>query len=189
MTDPELRPSPPWLMDDMPAAEPGLVRGVLERVDAAGAIARAIRDAGDEVVVTGCGTSEHGAMGIAELKPADALGPGVRARAVAAFEAALDPQRAGTCIAVSHEGSTEFTLQALAAARARGAVTALVTARPEAAAGVADHVLPTPVVDASWCHTVGYLSPPARRRRDRGGAPARAPGRRRPRAPADPEAR
>jgi fructoselysine-6-P-deglycase FrlB-like protein len=70
-----------------------------------------------------------------------------------AFEASLDPQDGGVLIAVSHEGGTAATLAALAAAkRAR---TILITGKH----GPADIVVATPLVDASWCHTVGYVSP------------------------------
>ena len=63
-------------------------------------------------------------------------------------------------IAVSHEGGTWATVEALKAARAAGRPTALVTARPEGeAAAQADAVLATPEVDRSWCHTIGYTSP------------------------------
>ena len=43
------------------------------------------------------------------------------------------------------------------AAAANGARTILITARPEKAD--ADIVVGTPLVDTSWCHTVGYVSP------------------------------
>jgi fructoselysine-6-P-deglycase FrlB-like protein len=132
---PELRPGPPWAMEEMILLEPGLVGPIL----AAPAIA-------DPLVLTGCGTSEHAAMAGAAL-----LG----GRSRDAFEASLDPQRGGVLIAVSHEGGTAATLAALAAA---DAATILVTARPERARD-ADLVVATPLCDTSWCHTVGYLSP------------------------------
>ena len=77
-----------------------------------------------------------------------------------AFEAALEASPDGLVIGVSHEGETPATVAALAAARALGAETALVTANPRGpAAAEAGHVFATPLVDRSWCHTVGYLSP------------------------------
>jgi fructoselysine-6-P-deglycase FrlB-like protein len=75
------------------------------------------------------------------------------ARARDAFEAALGPQDGGVLIGVSHEGGTEATLAALRAAS--NARTILVTAKD----GPADIVVQTPLVDRSWCHTVGYVSP------------------------------
>jgi fructoselysine-6-P-deglycase FrlB-like protein len=142
---PELRPGPPWAMEEMILHEPGLVGPIL----AAPAIAEAralVRTAGEPLIFTGCGTSEHAAMAGAAL-----LGGVSRD----AFEASLDPQRGGVLIAVSHEGGTAATLAAIDAA---DAATILVTACPERARDV-DLVLATPLRDTSWCHTVGYLSP------------------------------
>ena len=100
----------------------------------------------DTVVVTGCGTSEHAAMAGAAL-----LG----ARSRDAFEACLDPQADGVLIAISHEAGTAATLAAMKATNAR---TILITAKPEVETG-ADLTIATPLVDTSWCHTVGYVSP------------------------------
>jgi glucosamine--fructose-6-phosphate aminotransferase (isomerizing) len=156
--EPELRPGPPWVMEDMILAEPGLVAPVLGSAAAAeaAALVRAAVAAREPVVLTGCGTSEHAAQAGAELLR-EALGaPGIVARD--AFEAALDPQTGGVVIGVSHEGQTQATLAAVRAAQATGARAALVTAMPEQAP--ADLlVVATPLRDRSWCHTVGYLSP------------------------------
>ena len=77
-----------------------------------------------------------------------------------AFEAALDPWPSGLCIGVSHEGETKATVAAMRAAREAGAATALITAAADRDAGEhADHIIATPLIDRSWCHTVGYLSP------------------------------
>ena len=63
-------------------------------------------------------------------------------------------------IAVSHEGATTATNAALAAARAAGARTALITVtRRSPGAALADLVVETEELDQGWCHTVGYLSP------------------------------
>src|SRR5690349_24848339 len=70
---PEVRPSPPWAMAEMIAAEPAVVGRIIERVVADGsasALAAAIRaaaEAGQPVIVTGCGTSEHAALGSAAI--------------------------------------------------------------------------------------------------------------------------
>src|SRR3954469_10413049 len=141
---PELRDGPPWAMEEMILAEPRLVEPILASPAAVEA-AESIREGGP-VVVVGCGTSEHAAMAGAAL-----LGD---ATARDAFEASLDPQDGGVLIAVSHEGGTAATLAALDAARG-AARTILVTARD----GDADIVVTTPLVDTSWCHTVGYVSP------------------------------
>ena len=144
---PELRPSPPWAMEEMIHAEPGLVEPILAS-SAVLEAAESIREGGP-VVIVGCGTSEHAAMAGA------ALIEGAVARD--AFEASLEPQRGGVCIGVSHEAGTAATLKALQAAAFNGARTVLITAKPEGAQ--ADIVVPTPLVDTSWCHTVGYVSP------------------------------
>src|SRR4051794_76014 len=141
---PELRAGPPWAMEEMILAQPGLVEPILA-LPAAVEAAESIREGGPLVIV-GCGTSEHAAMAGAAL-----LG----ARARDAFEASLDPQDGGVLIAVSHEGGTAATLAALAAGAENGARTILITAKD----GPADIVVQTPLIDTSWCHTVGYVSP------------------------------
>ena len=115
---PELRDGPPWAMEEMILAEPGLVAPILASPEALEA-AEWIRET-ETVVVTGCGTSEHAAMAGAAL-----LG----ARARDAFEASLDPQAEGVLIAISHEAGTAATLAAMRATSAR---TILITAKPEA---------------------------------------------------------
>jgi fructoselysine-6-P-deglycase FrlB-like protein len=161
---PELRAGPPWVTEEMVAAQPGAVRGLLDSPpDGLASVARTIRDAADArlpVTVVGCGTSEHGAMAVASLLAA-ALGAGWPAPVVArqALDAAEAPQRGGVCIGISHDGGTRATTLALEAAAAAGARTALVTARPGGtASGPAELVLVTPVHDDSWCHTVAYTS-------------------------------
>jgi glutamine---fructose-6-phosphate transaminase (isomerizing) len=155
---PELRPGPPWAMEEMIAAEPDLAAPILEQPAAAqlaGWVAAAAT-AGEPVLVVGCGTSEHAALGGAAML-SEALGrPAVRARD--AFEASLDPRDGGVLIAVSHEAATPATLAAATAAAGAGAQVALVTACPDRAPE-GPLVLPTPLRDTSWCHTVGYVSP------------------------------
>jgi fructoselysine-6-P-deglycase FrlB-like protein len=161
---PELRAGPPWVTEEMVAAQPDAVRGLLDSPpDGVGALAGTIREAADAglpVTVAGCGTSEHGAMAVASLLAA-ALGGGWPEPVVArqSLDAAEAPQRGGVCIGISHDGGTRATTLALEAAAAAGARTALVTARPGGTAAVpAELVLVTPVHDDSWCHTVAYTS-------------------------------
>jgi glutamine---fructose-6-phosphate transaminase (isomerizing) len=163
MTEPELRAGPPWVMQEMIAAQPELAEQMLASPDPAAApiaaeIAAALA-AGRPVTVTGCGTSEHAAHAIAALISSTAA-PERRAlvRARPAMSAALDPAD-GICLAVSHDGGTRATALAVAAAGAVGARTAVVTHEPSGsvATGV-DHVLVTPRHDESWCHTVAYTS-------------------------------
>src|SRR4051794_1398545 len=138
---PELRDGPPWVMEEMILAEPGIVDAILAD-EAAREAARWIE--GRPVLTTGCGTSEHAAM-------AGALLLGATSRD--SFEAALDPRDDGVLIAVSHSGETKATLAALEATSAR---TILIT---NSGSDAADLAIRTPLEDRSWCHTVGYLSP------------------------------
>ena len=145
-------------MEEMILRERELVPELLASAEArhAGALIRSALSAGEPVVLTGCGTSEHAAMAGAQLVN-EALGV-ESAIARDAFEASIEPQAGGVLVGISHEAGTTATLNALAAAGARGAHTILVTAVPEGAT-TAELVVRTPLRDRSWCHTVGYLSP------------------------------
>ena len=189
---PSRRDGPPWWMTEMIDAEPALsgrllrrlgvvrrssgVPGVPARLEApgrdtpAGRLAAAIRialEGGDPVVVTGCGTSEHGAMAFAAIVGDAAERAGLRGSgkpgsvlARQAFEASLAPQRGGLIIGISHEGGTGATLAAMNAAAARRAKVAAVTVSRSAPIGTLTAlVLETAEIDRSWCHTIGYLSP------------------------------
>ena len=157
---PELRTAPPWVMQEMIEAQPDLARAIAALdVAPVAALVRAAPRAGAPIVVTGCGTSEHAAQGIAEMI-SDMLGATAHVEARQAFEAALAPRPGGVCIGVTHDGGTGATIAALRAAAEAGATTVVITAKPDAqAAQTAAHVLVTPLRDRSWCHTVGYLSP------------------------------
>jgi len=191
LPQPSRRDGPPWWMTEMIAAEPALsgrilrrlgvvrrssgVPGVPPRLEApdrdtpAGRLATAIRSAlekGEPVVVTGCGTSEHGAMAFAAIVADAAARAGIRGAGrpgsvtvAQAFEASLAPQRGGLIIGISHEGGTGATIAALEAAAATGARTAAVTVHPASPIGRFGTVLATGEIDLGWCHTVGYLSP------------------------------
>lgn len=156
-------------MTEMIAAEPALAERCAARLMADGSAERLAGElrlaaaSGGPVTIVGCGTSEHGAMGAAEIideawRAAGLPGPGPVARQ--AFEASLDPQVGGLCIAISHDGATPATMAAAAAAARGGARTALITVSGDApaAAGI-DVVIETLERDQSYCHTVGYLSP------------------------------
>jgi len=175
-SQPSSRSGPPFHMTDMIEAEPAIAARILERHEAVGSaaaeLARVIRRtvrAGDQVVVTGCGTSEHAALGVAEIlrdavREADVRPPGHAARhepvAAQAFELSLDPPSTGLVIGISHEGGTAATNAALEAAKAAGARTAIITVTGRSpGAALADLVVETGELDQSWCHTVGYLSP------------------------------
>ena len=165
---PPVRPGPPYLMTEMIEAEPAFAERLLHRLLAGGAaadrLAQAMRStiaAGRDVVVVGCGTSEHGAMAAAAiLAPAFRAAGAGRIVARQALEAALAPQDAGLLVGISHEGGTWATNEALAAARGAQTLTALITVSDRSpGAALADIVVTTDEADQSWCHTVGYLSP------------------------------
>jgi glutamine---fructose-6-phosphate transaminase (isomerizing) len=168
-TMPPARSGPPFLMTEMIRAEPAFAERLLRRLlahgSAADRLAEAVRStivAGRDVVVVGCGTSEHGAMAAAAiLAPAARSTPGAgRVVARQALEAALAPQDAGLLVGISHEGGTWATNEALSAARGAGIRTALITVSERSpGAALADIVVTTDESDQSWCHTVGYLSP------------------------------
>jgi fructoselysine-6-P-deglycase FrlB-like protein len=161
-------------MTDMIAAEPGLARRLLGRLaapdGAAARLALAAREtatAGLPIITTGCGTSEHAALGTADilrdaLRRAGLPTSPALPMAAQAFELALDPLGAGLVVAISHEGATGATLAAMRASRAAGARVGLVTVSGRSpGAGLADAglVVETDELDQSWCHTVGYVSP------------------------------
>jgi glucosamine--fructose-6-phosphate aminotransferase (isomerizing) len=168
-TTPAWRDAPPYAMTEMIAAEPGLAERLVRRLagePSATALAGAVQAAalaGERIVITGCGTSEHAAMiGAALLDDAvRAAGVGdAQVASVQAFELLGRPQAARLLIAISHEGGTWATNQALTAAGDAGARTALVTISDRSpGAHIAELVVETAEQDQSWCHTVGYLSP------------------------------
>jgi fructoselysine-6-P-deglycase FrlB-like protein len=157
-------------MTDMIAAEPALSGRIIRRLAGSGTsaaeLAAAIRatiEAGEPVVVTGCGTSEHAALAVADIvreaaRAADLSDPACTSEQ--AFELSLDPPARGLVIAVTHDGGTAATNAALVAARDAGRRTAVITVSGRSPAGeLADIVVETGELDQGWCHTVGYLSP------------------------------
>jgi glucosamine--fructose-6-phosphate aminotransferase (isomerizing) len=175
---PSHRDRPPFHMTEMIEAEPALAARVLIRLaepdSGAAELAAAVREAarrGAAILVTGCGTSEHGALAVGEIlreamRSADLpwrLGEAGSPLGVQAFEAALDDGlavRGGLVIGVSHEGGTWATNLALERAKAAGAQIAMITCSDRSpGAALADIVVTTDEEDQSWCHTVGYLSP------------------------------
>ncbi len=175
---PERRDAPPFHMTEMIEAEPGLAARLLTRLaDPAGPAARlagavrAAAEAGKPILVTGCGTSEHGALATVEILREALRTAGLPWRlghagcpiAVQAFEGSLEDWLGGDgglVIGVSHEGGSWATNRALEQARSSGATTALITVSDRSpGAALADIVVTTDEQDQSWCHTVGYLSP------------------------------
>ena len=94
------------------------------------------------VLFSGCGTSFHAAQTGGE--------------AVQALELVLEPVReADVLVAVSHEGGTLLTLEAV---RAWSGPSWLVTGAPDSplARACDEVVVATPAIEESWCHTVSY---------------------------------
>ena len=166
---PSWRAAPPYHMTDMIAAEPAVAKRTVERLAGTGPAAdlaaaiRAALTAGEPVIVTGCGTSEHGAMAAVEILREAAVAAGLEGARVTseqAFELALAPPPRGLVIGISHEGASRATNAALAAARNAGAQTAVITVSGGSPAGaLAGIVVETGELDHGWCHTIGYLSP------------------------------
>jgi fructoselysine-6-P-deglycase FrlB-like protein len=167
---PSTRLGPPYHMTDMIAAEPSLARRVVERLAAfdssAASLAAEIRrtlEAGDPVILTGCGTSEHAALAAGEIlgeAARSAAFPSASVSSEQAFELSLAPPTRGLVIGISHEGGTTATNAALRAARDAGRSTAVITVSGRSPAGaLAGIVVETEELDHGWCHTVGYLSP------------------------------
>jgi glucosamine--fructose-6-phosphate aminotransferase (isomerizing) len=98
--------------------------------------------AGARVLFTGCGTSFHAAL---------ACGPATQALDVVLGAA----PEADVLVAISHEGGTKLTLEAV---RAFPGETWLVTGATESAiAQEVDHVVvATPAIEESYCHTASY---------------------------------
>jgi fructoselysine-6-P-deglycase FrlB-like protein len=167
-SQPSLLDGPPFHMTRMIEAEPAVIGRILERhadpASPAGELARAIESTvggGRPVVLTGCGTSEHGALAAAAiLRDAVLHERATLIWSAQAFELALDPPPDGLVIGVSHEGSTGATNAALTAAKGAGTRTALITVSDRSpGAALVDIVVETGELDQSWCHTVGYTSP------------------------------
>jgi glucosamine--fructose-6-phosphate aminotransferase (isomerizing) len=96
------------------------------------------------LLFTGCGTSFHAAQTGGE--------------AVQALDLATQPRRdADLLVALSHEGTTWITLEAV---RAWQGPTWLITGAQESPlASESDHVIVvTPEIEQSWCHTASYTS-------------------------------
>ncbi len=90
---PELRAAPPWVMEEMVASQPGLVVPIVADQQAR-VLAQVILDvdeSGEPNVATGCGTSEHGALAVAELLDAALRQRGARGGRVEARQALEAP--------------------------------------------------------------------------------------------------
>ncbi len=165
---PSLRPGPPYHMTDMIAAEPALARRIARRRRARtgrrgrprGVDPRRAGRPATRSSLTGCGTSEHGALAAAEIlrEAATAAGPrraadhptraGVRARR-------STRRRAASSSASRTRAATRATNAALSRRRGRPArgPRSSPSSRRSPAAGLADIVVETGELDQGWCHT------------------------------------
>lgn len=122
-------------------AQPEWLAGVAERVGE-----RRFPDG--RILFTGCGTSFHAAQAAADLAGGEAR---------QALELLLSPEQADLLVAISHEGTTPLTSEAVQAFRG---VTWLVTGAPESPlAQLAAEVVPAaPGIEDSYCHTKSYTA-------------------------------
>jgi glutamine---fructose-6-phosphate transaminase (isomerizing) len=120
-------------------AQPEWLAGVAERVGDR-------RFPEGRLLFTGCGTSFHAAQVAADL---------ARSEARQALELVLRPERADLLVAISHEGATPLTTEAV---EAFDGETWLVTGAPESPlAKLADEVIQVaPEIEDSYCHTKSY---------------------------------
>jgi glucosamine--fructose-6-phosphate aminotransferase (isomerizing) len=110
---------------------------------------------GSRVVVTGCGTSFHGAYYVQAVDHRiDGKGY-LETRAEQALECVLRPPRCDLLVLVSHEGETPMTLEA---ARAFDGPKWLVTGKAEGpiAELCEEVIVATPELETSYCHTASY---------------------------------
>jgi glucosamine--fructose-6-phosphate aminotransferase (isomerizing) len=122
-------------------AQPEWLAGVAERVGSR-------RFPGGRVLFTGCGTSFHAAQAAADLAGREAR---------QALELLQKPEEADLLVAISHEGTTPLTTEAV---RAFGGETWLVTGAPDSPlAELADEVIQVgPEIEESYCHTKSYTA-------------------------------
>jgi glutamine---fructose-6-phosphate transaminase (isomerizing) len=156
--EPQLRARPPWIMDEMITTQVDLPGRIVQSSSPV-VLAQCIDEAagaGDPIVFCGCGTSEHAGRAAAAILGEARPDASITARD--AFEVRLDPPARGLVVGVSHSAETAATLEAVENARHSGAESLLITAAPDLAPN-GMMVIPTPVYDESWCHTVAYTSP------------------------------
>ncbi len=159
-TAPPARTGHPYYMHDAIDAQPAALALVARANADALATAAARLRAVSRVWLAGIGTSWHAAL-VGELLFAHAGGLGGHARAFHSFELVTSwpPPPPGTgLVVISHRGSLPFSAEALAAAKASGAVTVAITGPGSDALDAADVVLRTAEQETSNAHTVSYTS-------------------------------
>lgn len=149
----------------MPPAEPSMMRrtmdgqasalaAILNDAEPAAAVAERLR--GRRVVAIGTGTSWHAAAQAAALLRAAGLDASAAQSADAAVDGPL-PGEDGALLAFSHTGAKQFTAQAIARARARGADIIQISG-----IGVAGADLATVQRERSSAYTASHLGALAR---------------------------
>ena len=155
---PATRAGHPYHMHDAIYAQPGALRLVGRGNEAVLAAAASTLSNAAHVVLSGTGSSWHAALvGAHLLARAGRLGARVRV----AFgddlaDYGLSPESGTAVLGMTHRG-TRSVVDALAAARAAGAATIVVTGKGIDAVA-ADHVLRTVDREASDTHTVSYTA-------------------------------
>jgi glucosamine--fructose-6-phosphate aminotransferase (isomerizing) len=155
---PAPRAGHPYHMHDAIYAQPGALRLVGRGNESALAAAVSAISKASQVVLAGTGSSWHAALvGALALARAGRLGARVHAVLAGELNDYGPPPDAGTTLlAISHRG-TPSVVNAVAAARAAGAATIMVTAKG-AGAIAADQLLRTVDREASDTHTVSYTT-------------------------------
>ncbi len=122
-------------------AQPEVLSGVAERIGER-------RFPSGRVLFTGCGTSYHAALAAADLAGGEAR---------QALDLVLRPEPAEVLVAISHEGTTPLTTEAV---RAFSGETWLVTGASESPlAELASEVIQVaPEIELSYCHTKSYTA-------------------------------
>ena len=155
--EPQLRPGPPWAMEEMILAAPELVAPVLAGAEAAEAGELVRRAHGRRRAGRPDALRDERARGHGRRRAAARGARHARRRARDAFEAALDPQAGGVIVGVSHEPARRRRSPRWM--RPRPPVPRPCSSPPGPTAPGGHLLVPTPLRDRSWCHTVGYLSP------------------------------
>lgn len=156
--EPEVRPGPPWITDEMIAAQLDLPIEIAKS-GSVSLMHQQIEEStsrNESIIFCGCGTSEHAARAAAAI--VHEARPDLPVTSRDAFEVRLDPPGRGLLFGISHSAETSATLEAVQQAHKRGTRSVLITAAPQLAPESIT-VLAMPLYDQSWCHTVAYTSP------------------------------
>lgn len=154
----ELRSQHPYFMYDHMLAQPQAFAEAVVRNE------KGIQDLANQVAscrrlfLVGTGTSYHAALAAQEIFRT--YGGGLDVRAIPAFDFSVYPptiDKADVAIVLSHRGNKTYSLRSTEMARAKGALTVLVTGMGLAEASrFADRTLETVPQEKSSAHTISY---------------------------------